>query len=424
MQDLCLLLQSKDLETRSRADKIFHSMFITDPASIINSFKDFLPYFMNVLDNRRNIPIVFYSQTEYLIRYLCDGSVQIQDSAVDPILLYFLEVLSASPQNTRVDPFVIDTFNKSDIREAVMSIFKSVRPAEHLTLLFKLFVVSEDKEIKSLIESNTNEICALIHKAPSDFSDVIIRGLQSQNMEISSFIASMMLRMISQNTILMELLSPYTCYLKTLIDSPKIRELALVLENHILKQKQAPAPIDVVHKLLGSITSQGALFSATDAEPKRRIVSTASESKYEAHSFSKKLETSILDLPIDYEAPESITIVPKSAEPVAPVKPEVRKEILSCFAHKLGGFQHSSWQQRFFEFYPSNKCLIWKSKKTATEVKGMIMIGPSIGIESPKSMKGKQFVIKIKLPNKVHEIAFPSDFEKEKWFAALTEAAK
>lgn len=425
MDGLAVLLRSRDRETQSRALKLFHSYFVSDSARVFENFPVFLPYFQFLLDNRMRESIAFFEETENLIRKIMYEKVEMKKEAVDALLLFFLGCFIA-PRHCIVDAFVSHIFDNSHIPPAIACLFETVPVSDHLEMLFKLATASESPRILELIKPQAKDIGALITASPKSFIDAIIRGLQSLNRDISEFTASAVLEAITCQELL-ELLVPYTSYIQgrsNVNKSSTMKELFQAMQEHLVSQKIEPSPIESAGVPLAMIVSDMTKFKMaygtgdcpTFLSEKTRS-RTVMSPQTQANGLSKKLEAPV----------QSVLAAP--ASPIVPIhramtvaKKDSPTEALSTLGHKLGGFQHGTWQQRYFQFFPTSKCLVWRAKKVPGDVKGILVIDQHVKLEKvPKGIKGKQFVLQIKLTKKVHEIAFSSQEELDRWANAIEE---
>ena len=424
MEELGRLLQSQNRETRARAIKIFHSRFLADPAQVIDNFSVFLPYYRSLLENRRTASVAFYEETEELVRCIVTSQAKVTAKSATDVLAYFLECLRASPQNCRVDAFVAHILDNSQIVQAVLVIFKSVPAAEHVGLLFKFVAASQNESLLDLIKSKSKELAALMSANPDDFLESIVAGIQSASKSIQDFTLSALVIALTSKELTV-LLVPYMSYIQAMAVQKRITSMQQVyqmLRSYMDKENVAPEPIQRAYTPLARIKLEAARFAVEqDDTGKRRP--PAVQKAGTAVSLSKTLEEPMVAVElVDETQPQSPQQAKQSIQRAMTItsKKEQVQEVLSTSAHKLGGFQHGTWQQRQFQFFPNNKCLLWRAKKSMNEIKGLVLLEQNVTIEKvPKGLKGKQFVIQIKLPKKVHEIAFAGQEELDKWMDAM-----
>lgn len=425
MNELGCLLQSQNRETRARAITIFHARFLADPSQIINNFPDFLPYYRSLLLNRREESVAYYEETEHLVRCINSGQVKFTEESGEAVLSYFLDCFLASPQNCRIDAFAAHILDESHIVQAILAIFKQLPVANHLGILFRLVTASESEALVEMLKGSSKDVASLIIADPPSFLDAIVSGLQSSNKSVCEFtIAAVVVALSSKHLLL--LLVPYTSYIQALAvqkRSGPMQQVYQMLHTYLMKENVAPNPTPKENVPLAMIRLEGERFLAEGDDTGKRRPPTILRM-----TEPMSLLRMVLEEPITKFVDSQDESQPQSPQPKQPVqrsmtmvnKKEQAQEVLSTFAHKLGGFQHGAWQQRQFQFFPNNKCLLWRSKKAMSEIKGLILLESNVGIEKlPKGLKGKQFVIQIKLPKKTHEIAFSSQEEVDKWMDAL-----
>ena len=433
MDGLAVLLRSRDRETQSRALKLFHSCCVTDPSQVFSKFPVFLPYFMYLLENRASGSIAFFEETENLIRGIVGEKVAMGKEAVDALLSYFLACFVASRQNCTVDAYVAHIFDNSHIPPAIKALFERVDVSAHVGMLFKVAAASENQEILELIKQKAKEIGTLISANPQSFIDAIIRGIQSLDKDVSEFTAEVVLQAISSKELL-DLLVPYTSYVQgrsNVNKSETMKQVFQAVQAHLVSENIEPRPIECSGVPLAMIltdrekfskghgSGEGQTFMSEKARSRTMMVPQT------AMGLSKKLEAPAPSSSTAATAAATATNVPVQRSPSQRGMSVAKKdanEALATFGHKLGGFQHGTWQQRYFQFFPTSKCLVWRAKKTAGEVKGIIVIDQHAKLEKvPKGIKGRPFVLQIKLPKKVHEISFSGQEELDRWANAIEE---
>ena len=57
-----------------------------------------------------------------------------------------------------------------------------------------------------------------------------------------------------------------------------------------------------------------------------------------------------------------------------PTQPVRAPKNLECYAEKKGGLRHNSWQRRYFKFYHSNNCIVWRDEPNSKEIKGVLIL--------------------------------------------------
>jgi len=272
--------------------------------------------------------------------------------------------------------------------------------------------------------------------------NVCTRCLLSRVSDLVLFISNVLVEATKQNAQIIQLLLPYTCYIQTRSLQPNsddLKTLNNILTTYLNNQKLPPPPPENMHAPLSQILLEAKKFDKMmdgydqkidkekiENENINRIVSmftveqTSSnldENSTKAMSLSKRL-----DLPY---VPPVLSSQPSTNEPASKNKGDAaaNSPYIEITASKLGGFQHNTWQTRYFQYYRSNRCLVWRTKNTLSDVKGLMLFDSKTQIEMlSKGLKGKQFVLRIQLDKKVHEISFPSQEKLDEWFNAMTGA--
>lgn len=423
------LLRTTDLRTLTRALKLYNSYFISNTDEVFANFKEYLPFYMFVLRNRDSLPIAYYDLSELLIQAVSNYDSKINPDTIEPILSYFYHTFKASNSGFKVDSFVEHMFEPSHSIPIIVNMFSTISPKDHLEILLKILAVSKSLKILEIIE-NYKEECITIICENSDLIEVCLQCLLSLVKKIVSFIAGILNSVVSKKPEFIEHLLPYCSYIQAKIDkSNDLKTLNYSLMNYLSKQKLPPPPVENMSAPLSRILLNPEVFGKqADVQEFINVLTakrqTSSNSNpLTAMSLSKRLDELTITPITNNEDSNASNDQSKQQEVIQQQQPkqvEQVNELLEIYAYKLGGFQKNTWQNRFFQFYPNNHCLVWRAKKGSPEIKGLLLLDSSITIEkNPKGIKNRQNVIQIKLSKKVHDISFSTTEELEKWYNAF-----
>ena len=134
---------------------------------------------------------------------------------------------------------------------------------------------------------------------------------------------------------------------------------------------------------------------------------TSNVSTNQGTSLSSHIDT-ISQKPVDQ-------VVQKDEKSRGSEKQQPQLKFLKVFAMKKGGALGKASQRRYFEFYPSNRCLVWRQSDTMDGVKGIMFLDHNVKIE--KNVNNLTMVLKIK--EKTHTIVFDSASVLEEWYKTL-----
>ncbi|KAH0786959.1 PH domain containing protein [Histomonas meleagridis] len=416
------LLGTTNLKTLTRSLKLYNSYFVSNMDEVFDHFSDYLPFYMFVLNNRSSLSIAYSDLSERLVQAVIKYGPNINPNAINPILTYFFYCFDASNIGFKADSFVAHTFEPSDAVPAITSIFSKVSPQNYLEPLLKLLASSKSTEILNILEKYQTDLIPLIIKKSDELINTCIQCLLSLVKGIVSFITRILNEVVTVEPNLIEHLLPYSGYMQAKI--PQCQELK-TLNTHLLdylyKQKLPPPPPENMSAPLTRILLNQDAFGKQANVSEFNHVITAKPKKsagnFNAMSLSKRLD-------------KFNNTIPQASEPLRPsivaAAPEPQlKEIIESTAFKLGGFQKNSWQSRFFQFYPNNHCLVWRSKKGAPEIKGLLLFDSSIKVEkSSKGLKGKTNVVTLTIGKKQRVIAYSSSDELDKWYNAFKSAVE
>ena len=102
----------------------------------------------------------------------------------------------------------------------------------------------------------------------------------------------------------------------------------------------------------------------------------------------------------------------------------IDKKRLASFGDKKGGLGHKSWQRRFLEFYPQNRCIVWKEEPNARGIKGLLVLSPKSTVIFKTKETGHMYKIIIKPGEKQknYEISFDTKTVAQEWYDVMRTA--
>ncbi|KAH0786606.1 PH domain containing protein [Histomonas meleagridis] len=411
------LLRTTNLRTLTRALKVYSSYFVSCTDEVFDNFSDYFPFYMFVLNHRSSLSIAYCDLSERLVQEVTHYGPNINAKSINPILTYFYHCFEASNSGFKVDSFVAHTFDPSDTISAIISIFSTASSKDYLEPLLKILAVSKSTKILSLINKYQADVAQIIIEKSDEMIQICLQCLLSLVHDITSFIAKILSGVVTAKPILINHLLPYVGFIQAKISQcPDLKGLNTRIIEYLYKQKLPPPPPDNLSAPLSRILLDQDIFGKqANVSEFNQIISAKpkkSTTYSNAMSLSKRLDK------FNNSAPQPTEPAKQEVAPVQPEQPV--KEVLEASAFKLGGFQRNTWQNRFFQFYPSNRCLVWRSKKGTPDIKGLLLFDSTIKVDKElKGIKGKQYVMTISIGKKAREIAFQTGEELERWYNAF-----
>jgi hypothetical protein len=429
MTDLADFLQSHDPEVRIAAIRLLNAKFLLNPGEIVLNFSYFLPSFLAILQDKS---LISYCQlTSKLVDVLISDEFDLIPPTVDAFLRFFKACCELSPQSSTIDAFVLGMFDSSRLYPAVDYLFARHSPADHLEVLFGLLVASQSLSIFKFVQPLTEPLCALALSNRSGFVPDLLKCLASPAIEICLFAAEVLSQMADDDSVLLRLL-PHAGLLRgRLSDQPSsaLSSILSALSGDEFRRRVFAQPRDLS-------TAPPAAPAALLKEPDNRSVAAEIAQETDFSTLSELPRRPIAGRP---EAPQSLSRWlerPLSAQPTKAerITPSLSEEVqesrvaprvagIVAVVHKLGGFQRGTWQRRVFEYHPISKCVVWR-KGRQSPTKGFVLVGPGVTVERVvKGVKGKLYIMEISTENTIHQLAFDTQGELDKWLVTL-EAAR
>jgi hypothetical protein len=420
-----LLMATRDPEVRVAVIRLLHSMFVTNHDQIICKFSYYLPFFLTLLEERSTSSISYYQLTSELSDHLSSTDFELDWETLDAILHFISQCFEPPVQNAKVDAFVSHLFDPSRLLSALPRIFATQSASDHLEILFEIVVSTQSIIPFRLIRPFAQDVRRIVAARPFELMPKVIRCLLSIVPKISKFAASLAVAGVGVDGILPMFL-PYIGFIR--VKKPaghSFRVLHRALTDEAFRGRVYSQPLDPGDCPFPEAKDTDARLVAEDVAQDGRILPVAEPSArgpserrpiHAAISLSKRLEEPVERTPKRKPSP------PKAeAPPIKATAPHVAG--LSAVVHKLGGFQHGTWQRWLFEYHPLTKCVSWRAKKMSS-IKGFLLVDQNIGLERlAKGLKGKAYVMEIRFTSKVYQIAFATQQELDKWLVTL-EAAR
>ena len=391
------ILKSSQNDTRSRGTSLLCSLLTTSPLKVLNSFHEYYDVLLNFLDPSTletiNLLIVEQSIREfnhineqsipYLINYIC----------------YFLE----NPYYSEKIDIEQDINSTTDIFiQAIHSLFENRSKSFCFPERLRTLSITKNSSFLITIDDCSDDLLDSILKK-RDFSlNYLVNCLIMDNEKISSFAAEITVKLIEKDSNILNDLSNYSSFLSSVKKPSSNPTLDKILsENRQMKMQQSNNQTEDSYKTtLQPIIVNGQKFAYIEPDQTAKLFQKVKPRKNIArtHSF---LHQSQFQKPTLPQQRRFSTIKHDDADiPVCQV------------LQKQGKFK--KWQDRWFEFYPTSSCLVWRSKSDDPKVKGAIIFDHTYSIQ--QVIEKNKFILAITpKTGKEYFLSFPSQDELNHW---------
>lgn len=421
MSELPELLESPDPTVRTRCIALLSSIIMTDPSSILNNFDKYYDFFHRLLENRANDSITFFT----LNRLLCKSLSRINQMNSPPppslqkLFQYISECVTCPVTGGHVNAFVSNMFNKSMFIYYAFKIFETLNKIndDYIPSILKILSVAEgrDAEIPIIIQSSRDMIINYIKTNPKLTVNDAFKCVLSESTNISDFSANILNKASTNNNEVLNMLVPYSASIQNHVNFRKNNDLQQLYKNLSVDTQSEnympnldPAPFS---PLAMTMFAQKTFVNVDATTTKKFLV----EKPQPRVSGSTLTPATSLPAHIDTVSTKQVDQVVQKNEPTkGSEKQQPQLKFLKTFAMKKGGALGKASQRRYFEFYPSNRCLVWRQAETLDGVKGILFLDHNVKIEK---YPNNTMVLKIK--EKTHTIVFDSPSVLEEWYKTL-----
>lgn len=425
MAELPVLLSSSDPTVRTRSIALLSSVFMTDPMTIINSFDQYYDFFHNVLEERYNDSITYFSLNKILCKSICKIKCNFPSpNAPIKLLQYISECVTCSVTEGHTNAFVSDMYNKSIMISSVSVLFQSIATLDNGYIPSILKILYESDKEQTLIdhletEQNKQKFIQYIKANPKTTINDAFRCILSLSTKISDFAAEIVNRASENDYEILRMLAPYSASVRNHPNFETNRNLKALYQklsietnndNYITKLNPTPfAP------LARAIFAQKTFENVNVSDTKKFLKEQQLPAPPPPSNIGQNSLSALLDFHgISQDKPEKKLVSPAAIE-----KPQQQLKYLEISAQKKGGGLGKTWQRRWFQFYPSNKCLVWKQSKTAESVKGILLLDHNVKVDKNDSNS----TLYLKLKEKTHSIQFDKKEDFDEWCKTLQACA-
>jgi len=426
---LANLMDSDSVETRLRSYNLFYSILYTNPMEIINNFSNYYTIILSLMNKKPIDSVPFCSLTEMLYKTIIHGYDQVEERSVEPILEFILAILEFPKKNRNMDAFILHLFFSQQYYEVIQKLFCKFDVQKFLTILFRILPYDDNHVVLNLVRSHVGKLVSLFVSKKEEYFPFILRSYQSQDGQLSDYALHILLSAFDQDISLFEYVIPYEAYFKARCTQNDFQSFKNFKAKFLVSYTSPVVhhPIDQpCIPQISLIRKENKLFSLVDSNTSFKYQNNKKKLK---EQIDTALQSNNQDglLEMSASAKQSSTkseVVPQTKHvPVTVESPKT--EPLRTFALKLGGFKHQNWQKRYFEYYPINKCLVWRKENQPGGVKGILLLDDTVKIELEQDTpKSKPFRVILVPQNgkKQHEIAFDRSDIAETWYCAMKTA--
>lgn len=422
MSELPELLASPDPAVRTRSIALLSSIFMTDSSSILNNFDKYYDFFNRILENRTTDSITFFT----LNRLLCKSLSRINQMNCPPppslqkLFQYISEVVTCQSTIGHVNAFVSNMFSKTMLTFYAFKILDTLSNlnGEYIPSILKILSVAEgkDADIPNIVKASRDIIINYIKSNPKTTVNDAFKCILSESTNISDFAASILNNASINNNEVLKMLVPYSASIQNHVNFRKNNDLQQLYKNLSIDTKSEdympkldPAPFS---PLAMTMFAQKSFVNVDPMSTKKFLVEkpqlrSPNVSTSPGTSLSAHIDT-ISQNPVD-------KVIQKDEKTRGSEKQQPQLKFLKMFAMKKGGALGKASQRRYFEFYPSNRCLVWRQTDTLDGVKGIMFLDHNVKIE--KNVNNLTMTLKIK--EKTHTIVFDNAALLEEWYKTL-----
>jgi hypothetical protein len=419
---LVSVLSSKDADVRRRGITLLSSILTTHPADILDCFPDYLPFFLSLLQNRHMDSIAFCTLSELLFQAISMHINSVKESCVCSLLRYISECVEHGNVVGRMNAFVADLFRPKRMARAFKGLFaRGLKSQAELSYILRILAVTEDKSILNIAFDDWERLVLLVKRNEPDVTGVVVRCINSEVRIVADLGIKLAYTVAKESKDFCRQLYSYASQLKSHPLYDQVPTLRQVYEAVTASANYdcPPIPRDMCKiSTIASLAAAKDMFGRIDPRaddklndsrkpPESSVVQTKPRGFVALLDEGLKIGAEPLLAPASSQSPAARAVYQESVAPV-----------LKSFAEKKGMGLGNAWQKRWLEFYPGNKCLIWRTAEKYDGIKGVLFIDRTCKLEK----NGSALVIRTQ--NKSHQIQFENQKVLEEWHLTMTNCLK
>ncbi|OHT17544.1 hypothetical protein TRFO_02605 [Tritrichomonas foetus] len=419
MSSLPLILSSSDSIAKTRGITLLSSIFMTRPYEVINNFELYYQFFHEILENRANNSITYFTLNDILCSSISriPKGTQLKTEAVISLLKYISECLTFPATGGHVNAFVTDIFNDNSFTDSAFLLCTSFSRfvSQYYIPLIKILSVTHDKKIYTVLKSSLNE--NIIRENGRITVEDVFKCVLSENSQISELGAQILNFSSRIDEEVVRLLVPYSSSIQNHVNfasSNDLKQIHQRLSEALLKDTFRAAPDPTPFAPLAHAMFAQRTFDIVDTTNTKKFLNDRPQTHTANVAAVGKPSSLAIHLDKITEVPLELPVQQKPTSQ-ANVKVENKPQLkfLKTFAAKKGGKLSKSWQRRYFEFFPSNKCLVWRVTDTPDGVKGVLFLDHNVKVER------SNLTLILEVKGKTHSIQFDNQATVEEWFTTL-----
>ena len=391
IQNLPAILQSSDFAIRTRAINLFYSIFMQKPEIVLNEFERFSNFFHEVLKNSSEDSITYFTLNNILFTAILSlkdkiGKIQMSRKAIFCILNYISDYLANPMIGGRITVFVSDRlFEITDHNVIITCIYYlcsfQMQP-EYFPPLIQIMSITNDKTILSICNQFKNDVIKQIIQNPKDTVESTFKCVSSSVPEISTLMAAILNRASAESKVVAKMLVQYAIQIQGLVNFATSNDLKGIYQ-HIMEamttEKQKPPPDPAPFEYMAKVMFAKSIFDSVNASNTKKFLSeirtstSASVLLGNSNSLAIHLDK-ISDVPVETnKMPASPAQQPQQQSVSVPSSPALK--YMKADVSVKGN-------AKVLEFFPSNKCIVWKDFKKGVE--GMVFVDSTLKAEKDK----------------------------------------
>lgn len=413
MDGISAILASPDVCVHSRLITYISSLLSTKPGVVITDFESFQSFFSSLISTRESDSINFYILNDLLYDAIMNFPDKIPQKSVVAILNYVAECFSFS-RRAKINGFVSEIYDTYNFVEMTNFLIeeksgKIISEESYISLL-TILCIAEDITI---LNSYSEKIAKYISNMndPENILELVMNSILSTNEELSNFCVSLALNIISNNKDIMKSCVNYAPSIQLLPSYESNKEMQKLkdsLVSLLVNNNMTVTPVSSPYSSLAKSMFEQKTFEIVDSRGTKKFltmkhnnISRNSNQIQPNNLTSQFLEINEMDLSVG---------VKKDNED----NQQKLKMLRALVLKKKDGPLHTQWKKRWFEFYPHNKCIIWRAEQTLDGIKGILFLDHSIKIE-----KNNNNLI-IKSDSKTHQMQFDNSQVADEWYLVLS----
>ncbi|EAY01292.1 PH domain containing protein [Trichomonas vaginalis G3] len=431
--DYSALLDSPNYQKCLRGIRMFNSDLETNPCETLNNFHKYSKSLIHIFFDLDYLEIAHLSITEAILRYARLFIDQLSKKAKLELVLFCLECCKECNSDRYAFFLSLDIFRVEYYSDFIKSIISGKDSPFSQLSIKDLLVFVEFKICEDFLMTQMDHIFNQLSKSPKETADIIVRILKRD--QTNKVAVNRLKNICKKNSTLLQYIPTETLTL-FLMD----KELNILLQSHSKKSYPAlcekfafenqiirfcKSPTDVIkkesipeyvpYKKQSLILPPGAQPFSIVHEADNLSKMCLKKSPFE--KFNQTIAHNTKRIKIDTKSentPNSTLMRNRGASIVLAPK------LLHEWGVKKGGIGHSKWQKRYFEFFSSARCIIWRESPESLTISGLVIIQDNTIISPALSHKG---YYKIRIDpsqgEKKYEIAFEKESICNQWAQAL-----